>query len=553
MANKITTVIDFVTDGAQRSLKSFRQSISDAEGGFGKFKAGLAAAGSAIDANLGKIALAGATTAVALGTKVVNAFQQTALEAGKLADATGLTVEAASRLREVASDIGVSGETVTTIVKKLNVELGKGNPLLEDLGISLQHTADGAADVNATLLDAIERIQGIEDPTKRAEAAQAAFGRGYADAAELINMNAVELKANLDSVSDSKIVTPEELKRAREFRDTMEDLKDVGEDLATSSGQVLVPALTSVGEILLGIEAAAIKAKDAIEDIPGGKDFLGTAFSGIPDIVDQFQTNARNLAEGLGLIGEEAGGATTPMERFKEIVGETAPAIGDAGEETGEAAEEVADLGDKAANTGPKIGDLSGALKDARDNLADLNDEARQNAMDRLAEAIKGVDDALNDAFGDFEDDLDLLDRLADIDEQFKNLGESGEEGMRRLRRSIADVLRDLPGISPDKKLEILAELRNADAQELRRILDDLTKDRFINIGINGPAQAGFTSGNVDFNPATGTITPTFQGQSATPPSNVTIIYPVGSTPTTQYIDGQTDLRRNGTRNPNIV
>lgn len=548
MANKITTVIDFVTTGAQRSVKTFRQSISEADGAVGKFKAGASSAMSAVSANLGNLALAGGAAAVALGTKVVAAFQETALEAGKLADATGLTVEAASRLREVSADLGVSGETVTMIVKKLTVELGKGNPLLEQYGIALQRGSDGAADINATLIDTIRRIQAIEDPTKRAAAAQAAFGRGFADAAELIGTNADELQAKLDSVSNAKVITEDELANAREFRDTMEELKDVGEDLATTSGQALVPALTDLAEVLLAIEAAAAKAKAAIESAPGGKSFLDTAFSGIPDIVDDFKTNARNLGEGLGIIDEKGPAARQEIDRFADSVLNAGTVAADAESPVDDLAEEVVDLGDKAANSGPKIGDMAGVL-------ADLPTDAEKaaEALGLVAEAAAAVGDAVDDAFADFDDDLDQLDRIDDIEKDFKNLGETGEEGVRQVRREIGRFLRDLDDIPPDKKVEILAELRNADIEGLRRILDDLTKDRFINIGIAGATNPGFTSGNVAFNPAAGTITPTFQGvQTAIPSQNITVIYPVGTTPTTQFVNGQIDAQRNGTRNPNL-
>lgn len=556
MANKITTVIDFVTTGAQRSVKSFRESIADADGAFGKFKAGASSALAGIAANLGTLAVAGGATAVALGTKVVNAFQATALEAGKLADATGLTVEAASRLREVSSDLGISGETVTTIVKKLTVELGKGNPLLEEYGISLQKTSDGAADVNATLLNTIKRIQAIEDPTKRAAAAQAAFGRGFADAAELISTDADELKRKLDAVSDAKVVTPEELARAREFRDTMEELRDVGEDLAVSAGGVLVPVLQDVADALQDVEVAAKK-------IPGGlPSWLSTL--GKLNPLGQQVVIYKKVADGVEFLTSKWDGAAPKADRFSDSIlrgadaaEQAAPLVQELGDITEDTADELVDLGDKAANAGPKIGDMAGALDDAEQHLADLNDQARDKALDELAGAIKGVGDALDDAFGDVEDDLGKLDLLDDIADQFDTIADKSDKStrqqaadVRRLQSQLLDLLRTREDLKPDQVIEFITRIRSGDVDSLKQVLADLTKDLFVNVHINPPT-SGFTGSNVDFNPDGGRLLPTFNG--VTDNRNITIIYPVGSTPTTQYIDGQIDQRRNGTRNPNLI
>jgi len=567
---RLIYAIEIVTDKAQAGIKGFRQSVSEADGAVGKFSAGASSAMATVAANAGTLAIAGGGALLAFGAKAVKSSQDTALAAGKLADATGLTVESASRLREVSADLGVSGETVTAIVKKMVVEIGKGGPVVDDLGVALQHTDDGAADVNATLLDTIERIGAIEDPTKRAAAAQAIFGRGYAEAAELIFTNADKLKQKLDEVSDAKVVTPEELARAREFRDNLEELKDVGEDLSVSTGQVVIPVLGDLARILKGIADAAEEAKGRIEDIPGGGGFLDTVFSGIPDIADEALFRLRELEEGLGFEPRVEIGPL--REQFNQMVA-AANAGTDAVDEFGvaadETADELADLGDKAANSGPKIGDMAGALDDAEQHLADLNAEARDNALDELADAVAAVGDALDESFGSLEDDLGSLDLFDDIQEQFDKIAEAAKNAtdpqgvrdlnreVRRLQGQLLDYLRTVDDIPPDKVTEIIAQIRTGDIDTLRETLDELTQDRFINIGIATKGIPLFSGANVNFNPSTGSIAPVINpvapSQSAIPGGSVdqrTIInnYPVGSTPTTQYQNTQLDVARNGIR-----
>ena len=79
-----------------------------ATGAMGKFKAGSNAALSAVKANAGNFAMAAGAALVGFAVKSVGAFQDLALASGKFADATGLSVEEASRFIEVGGDIGVS-------------------------------------------------------------------------------------------------------------------------------------------------------------------------------------------------------------------------------------------------------------------------------------------------------------------------------------------------------------------------------------------------------------------------------------------------------------
>ena len=107
MANKISVIIDVAVDKATSSLKSFRTSIAEADGASGKFKAGFASVAAGVKANAGSIAASAGAALVAFGVESVKAFQDTALAARDFSNATGVAVEDASRLIEVAGDFGI--------------------------------------------------------------------------------------------------------------------------------------------------------------------------------------------------------------------------------------------------------------------------------------------------------------------------------------------------------------------------------------------------------------------------------------------------------------
>jgi hypothetical protein len=550
---RLIYAIEVVTDRAQAGFKGFRQSVSDAEGSVNKFKAGASSAMSTVQANAGNLALAGGAALVAFGTKAVGAFQETALEAGKLADATGLTVEQASRLREVAGDIGVSGETVTAVVAKMNKAIGDGAPIVEELGIELQKTADGTVDVNATLLDTIDRINAIEDPTRRAAAAQQIFGRGYAQAAELIFDSADNVQRKLAEVSEQKVINEDELEKARQFRESMDNLKDAGEDVALVTGEVLVPILGDLAEGLLLARDAADQLNAILPESFGLGD-LGLGRGALPLFIERMQD-----------VKDAFTGGADGANLFDAAIQNMLPEINEAGNIVGELSEEVEGLGPRWAASTIPLEAASGAFAEMQseaDRAAAAVEDAGDAADDAagkfnpLAEAVAAVGEALDEAFSDFEEDINALDLLADIEEQFEEVADTSEKSardqqrdFRQLQSLIADYLQDLDGIPPDKKTEILAQIRSGDIETLRATLDELTKDRFISIGVTSPTQPGFESIGGTFSPTQ--ATPIFNGvQSAIPSGPMTVInnYPIGSTPTTVYQDQQTYLRWNGPR-----
>jgi hypothetical protein len=551
VANKITVLLDLITDRAQQSVKGFRQSVADAEGATGKFRAGASSAMASVQANAGTLALAGGSALAAFGAKAIGTFQETALEAGKLADATGLTVEAASRLREVASDVGVSGETVTSVVKKMTVEIGKGNPLLEEYGIALQHGADGAADINATLVDTIRKIGAIEDPTKRAAAAQAAFGRGYTEAAELILGSADELERKLADVSDAKIITDEELANAREFRDTMEQLKDVGEDLATSTGSALVPSLGALAEALLFAQDAAKDLNGILGDLPG--DFsLGGINRGELGALGLF---ARAAGEVRDRLSDPPGDAGVFQQVIDNLVA-SATAGTDAVDVLGN---EVTELGPRWAASTVPLEAASGAMAEMGVEAQDLGDDVRDVAddfnvfEDGLRKAADTVD-FLTSELTKLDEDLGELDALNRIEEQFARIAdtddlEDQQTEIRQLIGLVGDYVGELEDIPASRVTEIISVLRSGDVDRIRTLMDELTKDRFINVTVNPPQQA-FRDANAVFAPGAAPSAPTFS-QPAIPNydmSTTIINYPVGTTPTTVNQDQQTYQRWNGPR-----
>jgi hypothetical protein len=269
VANKISVIIDVAVDKGVTSLKKFRSAIGEAETASGKMRAGFDVAKESIVANAANIAMAAGGALIAFGVQSVKAFQDTALAAGKFSDATGLAVDEASRLIEVAGDIGIEAGTVESALGKMNKTLGASPQLFTDLGVEIAKTDTGATDVNGTFLNVVDRLNAIKDPAERARVASQLLGRGWQGMAELIGKGSAELKASLAGVADAQVIDPAELKKAREFRERMDDLNDRLSAIKMTVGEELVPALSDAAETIGTVTDALQAASSAAEDLTG--------------------------------------------------------------------------------------------------------------------------------------------------------------------------------------------------------------------------------------------------------------------------------------------
>jgi hypothetical protein len=254
---------------AETAFGKFKNSVGDANGAMGKFKVGSGAALDYVKSNAMNFAAAAGAAIVAFGVKSVMAFQDLAISIGKFSDATGLTTQDASRLVEVAGDIGIEMGAVEKSLGFMNKTLGNNAQAFKNLGVEIAYTSGGAVDANKTFLNVVDRLNQIEDPAQRAAAGARLLGRGWQQMAELIAMGSGELSKSLQEVSDQKVIDPAEVEKARQFRAAMDGLKDSFEDFSLAIGQNLLPIVTKAIEDL----TALFKI---IDSIPGAQDAMNS-------------------------------------------------------------------------------------------------------------------------------------------------------------------------------------------------------------------------------------------------------------------------------------
>jgi TP901 family phage tail tape measure protein len=557
VANKITVLVDLVTDKAISSARGFKASIADAEGAANKFKAGASSAFATVQANAGALALGAGTAIAAFGAKSVKAFQDTALAAGKLSDATGLTVEDASRLQEVAGDLGVNTDALAGSLVRMQKAVASNSAEVQQLGIETKRTADGQVDVNGTFLEAIDKLGGVEDANQRALIASKLFGKGFADSAELILGDADEIKQRLDEVADAQVISPEQVARAKKFRDQMDDLSDSLKQVEITVGDQLVPVIGGLAEALVDAEKAAGKLNGALDELPGDIS-LGGINRGELGALGIFVRAVKEAKDALD-------GANPAIGQASDASRALVDASIDAAQASHDEAAGLAIVAAQAQEYARQLNAAGLAARDAADDTHDFGDatEVLTGLMKKSGDQVDFVTGKINDLRGV----LDLTGQLDDIAQGFDDVQEAAKDAtdpegarkyrdeVRRLQGQLLDLVDQFKDLSQDKRVKIIAEIASGNLDTLRAALDDLTKDRFMNLTIVPKTIPLFQSANVTAAPGAAPSAPIFNGQSATPSQPMTTdartiinYFPVGTTPTTQYQNDQIDLRRNGPR-----
>lgn len=454
MANRITTLFGLDAKGFDSGLKKLRGEVAKADGAVNKLKTAGSGLGTILQDNIANAAMAAGAALLAFGVKSVKAFQDTALAAGAFADATGTSVEAASRLIEVSGDIGIEAGTVESALGKMNKTLGASPDLFNKLGVEIAKTDTGATDVNGTFLNVVDRLNAIEDPAERARVASQLLGKGWQGMAELIGQGSAELKASLAGVADAQVIDEDELKKAREFRERMDDLNDRLQAVMMTVGEGLVPVLSDAAETIGTVADALQAANTAAKDLTGS----------------DLATWATKLTKPFGMLGDSVNWFTekvTGAENFTGRLWAGLKALVGAVDETTVTIE-------------------SGT--DAAAEMARIYGERVVPAVDNattLIEDLEAETAALDDTYSAFLGKLDQQDAWDTFFEKmYMYHSETGrsEQETRDYARAIGEMVMALEGVPPETKAQLIATLDAGNIAAVESRLNQMARNRIVSI-----------------------------------------------------------------------
>lgn len=465
--DRIELIIDVTTNRATSALGKLRTDMAAAEGATGKLKAGFGNLTSAISAS--PTALLAAGTAVAAFTgKAVAAFQDLALEAKHMSDATGLSTETASAWIETAGDVGISAEQMESAFGKLNKALA-GNKLAE-WGITTH-------DANEAFIQVVATMNRTTDATERGRLAQEAFGRGYQQIAELTSMSANELRHALESVSDAKIIDDSEAAKAVKLRAAMETLRETFETFQLVVGEV-------AGDALVELADSLEKVDGLLQSISG--DSLPSFISDINPLTRMLD-GLNGVFEDGASISERFGSALDTVAGGIPVVNKGVDALTDSLFDQNHGIEANTDLSGmleaqklQQAIAEEEATQAAEAEQEALEHLADVSEDVT-DASDALTEAIQSGTDALNErtdaTMTQFDADLAYKDAVDAATEAVNEATGATDANAESVRAAAGAVLDQADAALKNAEAWAAANGITLTAQDRNRILrDELAK-----------------------------------------------------------------------------
>lgn len=518
---KIELLIDVTTTGARSSLQSLKGDIDQADGAFGKIKAGASGVfGGMGNMVAGGLAAAGGAIA-GFAVKAIGDFQNLALAAGEMGAKLGLPAEDASRLMEVAGDLGIEVGTLESAIGRMNLTASKAPEKFAAIGAEIARNKDGTINVTETFKNAAEAIQRIPDAADRAKAAQEVFGKGWQGVAELIEGGAEGITEAMGAVEDAKVIDEEEIAKARRFRDTMDELKGKFESFSLVAGEALV-SLTGwlekggdiwgdvrnnfaaleedIGEIFKDLPWVDSRSeKDAeqfwtdvvnasrtgVEQVTGGMDALDRSFIALGD---RFRDVGAEAAAWPGVLGL----AKIGLEGLRDGMIEAAAAA----EEQKAAQDALTDSIRNAADANIAAEDAQRAFTDAARATIDATNEhgassretedAVRNERDAMIDA---ADAAVEQATAFWEANGATISSKDSLDTFNKSLLSNAQYATPAARNAIAEYIIQANGIPEEKATEIRAAIARGDIPTAERLINEVSRDR--NAAVNVDANTG--------------------------------------------------------------
>lgn len=454
MAINIPIITEFSDAGiksARGAFDQFKTKVGEANGAMGKLKAGSGVAFDAVKANAGSMALGAGAAIAGFAAKAIGDFQDMALSVDKFRNTTGLTLDQSSQWISYTGDLGIQADSMVKIFNRLGKAATDQLPAFKELGVEIAFGPDGAADLEETFLRVNDAINSLEDPVAQAKYRADLFGRGWMDAAEIINMSSEDIQTSLAGVKDFEVIDEKEIQKAKDLRAAQDELSDAFAEIAITVGSELIPALTK----FLPLLTSAVKIIGAMGNVVGPENVTAKLLE-MGGTIDEIVRSAQNPQDGIEMVMRDLG------LTFEEV---------------------AAQIGEDLL---PELYFMNKAWIEGYRAMIDAHDSA-----DELTDALMTVDDALAELKGEVDERQawrNLIDTVEDVgDAARKAFEEATPEALRaseaaldKARLKVGEYIAEIDGIPDEQKTEFIASLDQAKIDEIEQILNNLGRVRQI-------------------------------------------------------------------------
>lgn len=186
---------------------------------------------------------------------------QSADEINTLSKQSGIAADTIQKMQYASDLLDVDMETAVKAAAKLKKGLDKNESTLVSMGVAVRDANGNYRDMESIFMGTVRALSKIENETERDKVAMDLFGKSADELAGYID-DGGQAFAELSKQAQEKglIISDEDLQKANEFNDTLDELKaTVGMDLmkaGASIGEALLPVLQQVAEIITKVTNA---------------------------------------------------------------------------------------------------------------------------------------------------------------------------------------------------------------------------------------------------------------------------------------------------------
>ena len=186
---------------------------------------------------------------------------QSADEINTLSKQSGIAADTIQKMQYASDLLDVDMETAVKAVAKLKKGLDKNEATLVSMGVSVRDANGQYRDMESIFMSTVRALSKIDDEVERDKVAMDLFGKSADELAGYID-DGGQAFAELSKQAQEKglIISDEDLQKANEFNDTLDELKaTVGMDLmkaGASIGEALLPVLQQLAEIITKVTNA---------------------------------------------------------------------------------------------------------------------------------------------------------------------------------------------------------------------------------------------------------------------------------------------------------
>jgi hypothetical protein len=243
-----------------------------------QFVDGLDAAGQKATGFAGKMGQVGKTLTTrvsmplvgvgAAAFKAASAQAAWAEELGNLNAATGLSTQRLQELKYIADTSGLSFEGLTNTTgvlqrKLLGIEEGGGPAaaVMTELGVSITGADGQMRSMNDLFPELIEKLQQVENPTRRNALSTQIFGRNVAEIAPILAMSKAEMDKMTQAARDSgKVMGDEAVKKLQAFDDAIDTITQKVQGFVTQAVAGFVSLPGPIQNVALALAGIAVLA-----------------------------------------------------------------------------------------------------------------------------------------------------------------------------------------------------------------------------------------------------------------------------------------------------